>query len=427
MLPPLDQLIPNPMKIAENVFSSVGNPLWLIDTTQRLPAKSMPVLLDTETFDNVAIVNIEGVLGPKDGMVRTDKLVDVLGQIHGDGTIKRVLLNIDSPGGSAALIDEAHAAVVELAQTKQVVAQISGVGASAAYYIASGADQIFASTKTDMVGSIGTRLLLYDFSKAFANFGVEAVTIDTGPHKSAGAFGSEITEEQRDHLQSLVDTIQEDFTMAVSNGRGLAGERLEAVTDGRIFLASDAQSMGLIDGIQPMSETLRMLSPKKEEKTMSQENEASAPAVKRGAEIVKDLALLPGVTDEFRCAAVDNDWTFDQAQSAWMEKLMEKADTAEQSAKEAEEKAKTLGSQQRELEEVGDDLSNGSPTEDDPITAYEKVRDSYLQGIGSKYVDRMEAMKACHDENKDLCFAMCKENRERFGTHDDPKPRPSFD
>jgi signal peptide peptidase SppA len=134
-----------------------------------------------------------------------------------------------------------------------VVAQVAGMAASAAYYLAAQADKIYAG-RMDLVGSIGTVLPMEDLSRLYAAAGVEMLTFATGPFKGAGWPGTEITPAQREYFQGITDAFFADFLAAVRRGRKVEG--LKAVADGRVFLAAEAKANGLIDGIRSLEDTI---------------------------------------------------------------------------------------------------------------------------------------------------------------------------
>lgn len=218
--------------------------------------------------DGVAVVNLTGP------MMKTDNWLtrwlegtsmqaagQAIGSATSDKSVRSIVLNVDSPGGMVDGIAELVDTIAAATKAKRTVAQVSGIAASAAYWAASQAGTINAG-RIDQIGSIGTVLPLYDFSKAFAKEGVEAVPIESGPFKSAGMMGTEITKEQRAHFQSLVDSYFADFTKAVSTGRGMSAGDVRKLADGRMFMAKDAKASGLIDRIQTLDQTLASLAPK---------------------------------------------------------------------------------------------------------------------------------------------------------------------
>ena len=217
----------------------------------------LPVHVD----GGIAVIDIAGVmirsagfLASLFGFTGTNQIRLALESALVDPDVDGILLRIDSPGGSVAGLDRLIDAFED--PSKPIVAQVDGMAASAAYFVASRADSIMAG-RTDLVGSIGTRMVMFDFSKAFENEGIETVVIDTGEFKSAGTIGTEITEAQRADFQRIVDFYFDDFVMAVADGREMSTDAVREVADGRVFTPPEAISNGLIDGVATFEATLR--------------------------------------------------------------------------------------------------------------------------------------------------------------------------
>lgn len=187
------------------------------------------------------------------GITGTDSVRLAVETAIADEDINNILLRVDSPGGSVSGLDQLGD-VLNGAE-KPVIAQVEGLAASAAYYVASQANRIMVG-RGDLVGSIGTRIMLYDFSKMFENEGIEPVPIDTGEFKSAGALGTEITERQREDFQRIVDFYFDDFVSVVARGRGMTEDAVREVGDGRMFTPREAIDSGLVDGISTLERTL---------------------------------------------------------------------------------------------------------------------------------------------------------------------------
>lgn len=192
------------------------------------------------------------------GFSSTDQIRAAVEEAASDDAVNEIILRIDSPGGSVSGMAELTDAIFSARDRKTVTAQVDGQAASAGYNIASQASQVFIG-REDMVGSIGVRLMLYDFSRMFAEEGIEAVPIDTGEFKSAGAMGTEITENQRADFQRLVDRYMDGFVEAVMRGRGMSEAAVREVADGRVFVGQEGVDMGLVDGVQSLRETLQMI------------------------------------------------------------------------------------------------------------------------------------------------------------------------
>ena len=222
--------------------------------------------LPIQVAGGVGVISIEGVMTR---FIQGARMVTAMEAVEaavrsaaGDRAIGSILLRINSPGGSVDGLAQLADTVKAAAGSKRVVAQIAGMGASAAYYVASQASEIRAE-RTNLVGSLGARLLVMDLSRLAKNEGVEVIPIDSAPEdrpfKSAGAPGTEITKAQRADFQRIVDAFAEDFRTAVMNGRNMSREQLDAVFDGRVWQAGKAVELGLVDQVATLRQTLSEL------------------------------------------------------------------------------------------------------------------------------------------------------------------------
>ena len=176
-----------------------------------------------------------------------------------DPNVSGILLDIDSPGGTVAGTADLAAEVRAARRKKPVWAHLDDLGASAAYWVASQADQVFANDKSALVGAVGTLMTVYDMSGAAEKDGVKALVFATGPLKGAGTPGAPVSEEHAAYFQKLVDAEQENFDAAVKTGRGMNAAQLAAVRTGGVFTAAEAQNLKLIDGIRSLDRTLEAL------------------------------------------------------------------------------------------------------------------------------------------------------------------------
>ena len=185
-----------------------------------------------------------------------------------DADIENIVWRVDTPGGSTDGLAECSDAVEQVAKVKPVIVQVDGMCASAGLYATAHATEIRAG-RMDMIGSIGTRMMLYDYSKAFEDAGIRAIPIDTGEFKSAGAIGTEITEAQIADFQRIVGDYFADFRSMMMAGRGFSEKEFDAIADGRVWLTKDALKHGLIDKVSTLSETLAELSGSKKGRSTS--------------------------------------------------------------------------------------------------------------------------------------------------------------
>lgn len=242
------------------------NNLWSIDEASMTAAiaqirstsqaKSVAQIEGPSVAGGVMTIPVRGVLTKNRtifqsvlGGISTREIMEAVQVAANDRAVKAIVLDVESPGGNTEGLGEAADAIFQARRQKPVLALVDGFAASAAYYLASQANAIFVRHSQDMVGSIGTRLLLLDASKMFEDAGLEVVVIDTGEFKSAGALGTKITDSQREYFREIVNAHFSDFVMAVQRGRNMSREDVLKAADGRMFLAERARGLGLIDGV----------------------------------------------------------------------------------------------------------------------------------------------------------------------------------
>ena len=212
---------------------------------------------------SLAVIGMTGVLMKSQSSLGGTSSIQIrrdIRQASADPDVGAILLAIDSPGGTVAGTADLAADVRAARKTKPVWAHVDDLSASAAYWVASQAEKIFANDASALIGSIGTYQILRDYSAMAERDGVKTHVVRTGPLKGLGTPGTAISDEQLSHVQQLVNATQDIFDAAVRKGRGLSAKELADVRHGGVMLAGEAQNARLIDGIQPMSKTMNDLS-----------------------------------------------------------------------------------------------------------------------------------------------------------------------
>ena len=177
-----------------------------------------------------------------------DALKTTIGVLLEDPGVSAILLNIDSPGGSVAGVQEIADFIAEAATKKPMAAFTNGLMASAAYWLGSSTGRVYA-TETAEVGSIGVIMTLYDQRRALDKAGLGVHVISSGRLKAAGNPNLELTEEQRMYFQQQADGIHAVFRGSVASRMGLDLEQAEAWGDGQVFLAGAALEKGLVSQV----------------------------------------------------------------------------------------------------------------------------------------------------------------------------------
>jgi len=211
--------------------------------------------------DKVLLVDVSGMIVDEDSSERfgfetqrklTARIREELEMAEKDGRVKAVVLRINTPGGSVTTSDIVNHEIREFKKRKKVpvVAELMDVAASGGYYIAVGADEIVAHPTT-VTGSIGVIAYNFDASGLMTKIGVVSQTIKSGDKKDIGSPMRPMTEEERQILQSVIDTMYEKFIDVVMDGRfgKFTRAELKALADGRVYTAPQALENGLIDSI----------------------------------------------------------------------------------------------------------------------------------------------------------------------------------
>jgi signal peptide peptidase SppA len=261
----LSQLHKQPWLITPEAFGVIYS------AAQSFFKEGVPTTLRTES----KLLSVEGGIGTvalRGPMMRNPDVIDqlvfgatdteeALAAVHEASEredVQAILLDIDSPGGSVNGTPELAAAVAAASKSKAVYAFSAGQMCSAAYWVASQCDAVYA-TPSARVGSIGVILPVVDSSEAFAQAGLKMEVFAAGKFKSAGTPGTSLTDEQKDWLQSEVEEIAADFRSAVlARGRKIPDEAMEGQTfSGR--RAMRLNMAGMVDGRAQVVARLREL------------------------------------------------------------------------------------------------------------------------------------------------------------------------
>jgi protease-4 len=193
----------------------------------------------------VAIIRLHGGIG---GSGRTIELIDLAKAVRESRKVPAVVLDIDSPGGSATASDELLIAFRRLAAVKPVVASIRGVGASGAYLAAMAAHRLLANPNA-VVGSIGVISAGPRLPRLLDRIGVEVSETRAGRLKGMGAPWRNDTDEERAKEQAIVDAFYDEFVRTLAEGRRMSEARARELATGEIWLGRQALELGLVDEI----------------------------------------------------------------------------------------------------------------------------------------------------------------------------------
>ena len=192
--------------------------------------------------EKVGVIEIAGVI------TDTNDILHKIKQFREEPSVKAIVLRIDSPGGAVGPSQEIYREIRKTVKSKTVIASMGAVAASGGYYIAAGTDGIVASAGT-ITGSIGVIMGFTNFQQILHKIGLVPVVVKSGKYKDIGSPVREMTDNEREMLQDLVNKIHRQFVKAVAAGRNIDQAKLEPLADGRIFTGEEAKDLGLVDRI----------------------------------------------------------------------------------------------------------------------------------------------------------------------------------
>lgn len=177
-----------------------------------------------------------------------------------DPNVSAILVEIDSPGGTADGTQLAAQAVAAARGVKPVAALADGTMASAAYWIGAWADEVFAVDTTTQLGSIGVVATHVDVSRAEQMLGRKTTEIVAGQYKRIASAYAPLSEAGRASLQQTVDDLYGIFVQQVADARNRSVETvLASMADGRMFMGQQAVAAGLADGVASRDDILNAL------------------------------------------------------------------------------------------------------------------------------------------------------------------------
>lgn len=215
----------------------------------------------------VRVIPISGTLVPHSGMFADVSeegraVEDIRAEMRAamnDDEVQAILLDVDSPGGSAELIPELASDIRAMREEKPITAIANTFAASAAYYLASQANEVVV-TQSGYVGSIGVYTIHDDLSAKLEADGISKTIISSGKFKVEGNPFQPLSDEARDYRQEQIDEIYKLFVADVAKGRGVKASDVEAdFGQGRMVQAAKAVERGMADRVATFDQTLKRL------------------------------------------------------------------------------------------------------------------------------------------------------------------------
>ncbi|WP_373895550.1 signal peptide peptidase SppA [Virgibacillus sp. CBA3643] len=217
--------------------------------------------------NQIAVLNLDGVIQDSgenslldSGGYNHKRFLELLDEAGQDRTVNGIVLRVNTPGGGVVESAEIHDKVVEIQEEyeKPVYVSMGNTAASGGYYVAAPADKIVAHEAT-LTGSIGVIMESFNFAEFADEHGIDFNTIKSGEYKDIMSSSREMTDDERDILQAMIDDMYGDFVDVIVDGRGMPEDEVRNLSDGRVYTGSQANDNGLVDELGSMDDTIAMM------------------------------------------------------------------------------------------------------------------------------------------------------------------------
>jgi protease IV len=239
---PIEPFTNKPKPLTEHVVSGEGKAkVLVVDITRIITTESEETALGLRYKASVVA-----------------RLEEELKRASEDDSVRALVVQINSPGGTVTASDIAYRQIAEFKTERRlpVVAQLMDVAASGGYYVALAADEIVAYPTT-VTGSVGVVFHGVNLEGLFDKIGVRDQTVKSGDMKDIGSPLRTMTAAERKLLEGILGEMKDRFLSLVRERRPqLTREGESLISDGRILSASQAKEIGLIDQVGTLEESI---------------------------------------------------------------------------------------------------------------------------------------------------------------------------
>lgn len=248
------------ISLGVNTMSSIFSKDWttMLDEFAAVSSADFyeTVLEDGSMNERIALLTVDGVIqdtGSATSLFAAEGynhqfFLQQLEQVKEDDSVKAIVLQVNSPGGGVVESAEIYREIREIQEEteKPIYVSMGSMAASGGYYISAPADKIFVNKET-MTGSIGVIMQSINYGKLAEKYGVEFVTIKSGPYKDIMSPTREMTDVERNMMQEMLNDSYEEFVDIIEQGRNMTEAEVKKVADGRIVNGRQAIEAGLAD------------------------------------------------------------------------------------------------------------------------------------------------------------------------------------
>ena len=210
------------------------------------------ILIPRLVVGKIAVISLSGTITTGDsslfsGSTITPELVrDYLAKAEKDTAVKAIVFRIESPGGEIEPCQEILWEIERVKETMPIVVSMGGMAASGGYYISTQAHKIVAMPTTQ-TGSIGVISAIPNIEGFLEKLGIQIEIFKGGKYKDMHWGFRELTPEEEEIMQGMVDEYYEQFVDVVAEGRGLSKEEVRNLATGQLYTGTEAKELGLVD------------------------------------------------------------------------------------------------------------------------------------------------------------------------------------
>ncbi|MBS2970017.1 signal peptide peptidase SppA [Metabacillus sp. KIGAM252] len=242
-------------------FQSAANEMFAMNDSEF----DEEIIQEGSAENRIAVLEVDGVIqdtGESASFFQSSgynhqEFLKKIDAVQKDDSISGVILNVNSPGGGVVESAEIHKHLMELKKKtkKPLYVSMGTTAASGGYYISTAADKIFAAPDT-LTGSLGVIMEGVNYGELAKQYGVKFETIKSGPYKDIMSPSRDMTKEERNILQGMVNNAYEGFVGVISEGRKMSREDVKKIADGRIYDGRQAKEKKLVDELGYIDDTV---------------------------------------------------------------------------------------------------------------------------------------------------------------------------
>jgi protease-4 len=221
------------------------------------------ILIPGTAVGKIAVISLSGTITTEDSSLFSDSAItpelvrDYLTRAEEDKAVKAIVLRIESPGGEIEPCQEILWEIERVKETKPLVVSMGSMAASGGYYISTKADKIVALPST-MTGSIGVISQVTNIEGLLEKLGIQIETFKGGKYKDMYWGFRELTPEEEEIMQEMVDEYYEQFIDVVAEGRGLSREEVRNLATGQLYSGTEAKELGLVDELGDVNTAINL-------------------------------------------------------------------------------------------------------------------------------------------------------------------------